>query len=252
LSYPDWIVARLTTDLGTEAGFAALAAMDERATVSERTDGYVQDPASQAVAAAVDVATGALVVDLCAAPGGKATALAGAGARVLAGDRRRARAGLVAANATRLGCADRVWPVVADGTRPPVCPGRADAVVVDAPCSGLGVLRRRPDARWRIHADDVERLAALQRRLLEAAVTLVRPGGLLVYTVCTLTTPETVGIDEWLAAQRPHLVPLVPALPTPALPTPAVPWQPVGRGARVLPQDAGTDGMYLLRLTVPG
>ena len=272
LSFPDWIVDRLTADLGAADAVAALAAMDESPSVHTRDDGYVQDPASTAVAAAVEVPAGALVVDVCAAPGGKATAIAsglgsraiagglgsradagsgergpaGGGPRVVAADLRPSRIGLVAANADRLGCRDRVWPVVADGQRVPLRPGIADAVLVDAPCSGLGVLRRRPDARWRIAPGDVDRLADLLRRLLTEACAVVRPGGLLVYSVCTLTTAETVAVDDWLATTMPDLVALDPPAPTPE-----APWRPVGRGARLLPQDAGTDGMYLLRLTTP-
>ena len=113
---------------------------------------------------------------------------------------------------------------------------------VDAPCSGLGVLRRRPDARWRIQPDDVERLAALQRDLLDGAAALVRPGGMLVYSVCTLTLDETEGIDRWLGSAHPELV---------AQPPPGAPWEPLGRGARLLPQAAGTDGMYVIGLHRP-
>ncbi|MEZ5141854.1 MAG: transcription antitermination factor NusB [Acidimicrobiales bacterium] len=247
LSYPDWVVGRLTADLGAEDARDALVAMNEPARVTTRDDGYVQDLASQWVAAEVGAGPGDRVLDLCAAPGGKATALAEAGASVVAADVRTTRAQLIAGNAARLGLGRGVTTVVADGTTPPWRPSSFDRVLVDAPCSGLGVLRRRPDARWRIDADDVDRLADLQRRLLTAARGLVRPGGLLVYSVCTLTTAETVGIDEWLATTMPD----VDAAPAPPA-TPSAPWRPVGRGVRLLPQDAGTDGMYLLRLTVPG
>jgi 16S rRNA (cytosine967-C5)-methyltransferase len=133
-----------------------------------------------------------------------------------------------------------VATVVADGTAPPLRPGAADRVLVDAPCSGLGVLRRRPDARWRIRQEDLARLTVLQRRLLDAAAALVRPGGTLVYSVCTLTLAETAATDRWLADAHPDLLPLPP---------PGDPWAPAGRGALLLPQAAGTDGMYLLRLT---
>ena len=102
-----------------------------------------------------------------------------------------------------------VLSVVADGTRSPFRPGSLDTVLVDAPCSGLGVMRRRPDARWRIQAADVERLATLQRRLLREAVTLVRPGGIVAYSVCTLTRAETAGIDTWLAGAFPGFRPLL-------------------------------------------
>ncbi|MGH9282476.1 MAG: transcription antitermination factor NusB, partial [Acidimicrobiales bacterium] len=150
LSYPDWVVQLLARDLGPEPAEAALAQMNEAPTVTERADGYVQDPASQEVAAFVGTGPGEVVVDLCAAPGGKATAMAGAGpALVVAADLSPSRTGTVAANVARLGLAN-VAPVVADGLAPPLRPGSADRVLVDAPCSGLGVLRRRPDARWRV------------------------------------------------------------------------------------------------------
>ena len=240
LSVPDWVLDRLTKDLGPADAAAALAAMNEPATVTERADGYVQDPASQQVTAAVRVEPGERVLDLCAGPGGKATALAAAadGVRVIAADVRPGRAKLVAANAARVGVADRVAVVAADGTRPPFRDDRFDRVLVDAPCSGLGTLRRRADLRWRVEPEAVERLAALQARLLAAAADLVRPGGSLVYSVCTLTAAESTEVDDRLAKQRPDLVPLDP---------PGEPWQPWGRGAILLPQAVGSDGMCLVR-----
>jgi 16S rRNA (cytosine967-C5)-methyltransferase len=270
LSYPDWIVARLAADLGSGPARAALEVMNTAAEMTTRDDGYVQDRASQLVAAQVGAEAGERILDLCAAPGGKATAMAygrlpmppasarpgpgpgetseaagpGAGERpelIVACDIAFERAVVTAGNAARLGL-EQVRTVVADGTRPPWRPGTFDRVLVDAPCSGLGVLRRRPDARWRIQPGDLPRLAALQRRLLETARGLVRPGGLLVYSVCTLSVIETGAIDRWLASEHPDLVPLPP---------PADPWAPAGRGALLLPQAAGTDGMFLLRLRVP-
>jgi 16S rRNA (cytosine967-C5)-methyltransferase len=101
------------------------------------------------------------------------------------------------------------------------------------------VLRRRPDARWRVQAGDVDRLAALQERLLAEAATLVRPGGVLAYSVCTLTAAETGRIDKWLIKSLPEFE---------ALPPPGDPWRPAGRGGLLLPQTAGTDGMFLLTL----
>jgi 16S rRNA (cytosine967-C5)-methyltransferase len=245
LSYPDWIVARLAADLGPGPARLALETMNTAAEATERPDGYIQDLASQMVAAHVGAAAGERILDLCAAPGGKATALASvdpAPAVVVAGDIGITRAGVVAANARQLGVAN-VATVVADGLAAPWRPGRFDRVLVDAPCSGLGVLRRRPDARWRLHPDDIARLAELQRDLLRAAIPMVRPGGRLVYSVCTLTRAETAGIDSWLAAEHPDLRPVAP---------PGSPWQPAGRGGLLLPQAAGTDGMFVLSLAVPG
>jgi 16S rRNA (cytosine967-C5)-methyltransferase len=239
LSYPDWILDRLRYDLGEGDALAALETMDTAPSATERADGYVQDRASQWVAEAVGAEAGERVLDLCAAPGGKAIAMAATGALVVAADVRSARAGLVVANAR--GRAD-LGVVVADGTAPPFPAAAFDRVLVDAPCSGLGVLRRRPDARWRVDAESVDRLAAVQRALLDAAVPLVRPGGTLVYSVCTLTHAEGPGIDAWLAERHPQLD---------AQPALDAPWRAVGRGGRLLPQDAGTDGMYLLRLRAP-
>ncbi|MCB1251503.1 MAG: hypothetical protein KDB36_18960 [Acidimicrobiales bacterium] len=239
LSYPDWVVDRLVTDLGRADAEAALAAMNEAPVVTTRADGYVQDEASQWVAAAVDARPGLRVADLCAAPGGKATAMAGDGAFVVAADARPGRAALVAANARKLGCAERVAVVVADGTAPPLPPASVDRVLVDAPCSGLGVLRRRPDARWRVSPGDVEDLAALQVALVRAAAPLVRPGGLLVYSVCTLTEAETVGVDRRAAEALAEFEALTPL---------GAPWRPHGRGSLLLPHDAGTDGMFVVRL----
>jgi 16S rRNA (cytosine967-C5)-methyltransferase len=239
LSFPDWIVDRLTADLGHDRAIAALAQMNEAATATERPDGYIQDVASQLVAAAVAVGLGDRVLDACAAPGGKATALAAAGAAiVVAADIRPSRISQLAANATRLG-ATNLSPCAADARRLPFRSESFDRVLVDAPCSGLGVLRRRADARWRIGPDDVDVLAELQRQLLAAAAPSVRPGGLLVYSVCTLTSAETVDIDRWLDSEYPGLTAVDP---------PDGPWEQVGRGVRLLPQTIGSDGMYLLRL----
>jgi 16S rRNA (cytosine967-C5)-methyltransferase len=242
LSVPDWVLAELSADLGEADAVAAVEAMNEPATVTVREDGYVQDPASQLVAGAIGADAGELVLDACAAPGGKATAIAAAapGALVVAADVRPSRAALVARNLDRLGpptaATGRVAVVAADGTRPPWRDASFDRVVVDAPCSGLGTLRRRADLRWRVDVEAVARLAALQRRLLDASAGLVRPGGVLVYSVCTMTAAETVEVDGWLADAHPELVPVAP---------PPAPWRPWGRGALLLPQAAGTDGMGL-------
>lgn len=243
LSYPDWIVARFEQELGSADTLAALERMDEAPPVTVRADGYVQDRSSQWVAEAVGAESGERVADLCAAPGGKATALAAAvrpGGLVVAADLQPHRARLVAANGERLGVLDRAGgplsAVVADATAPPLRPASFDRVLVDAPCSGLGALRRRPDARWRITEAAIDELAALQARILDAARELVRPGGVLVYSVCTLTAAESVDHDTFgWEALRP----------------PPAPWRPYGRGARLLPQDADTDGMVLLRWRAP-
>lgn len=198
LSYPDWICRRLAADLGEADASVAMEAMNEPATTVVRDDGYVQDEASQRVVAAVDARPGEIVLDVCAAPGGKATGLAATGAIVLACDLQPQRVGLIADNAHRLDA--RVTPVVADGLTPPVRPGSIDRILVDAPCSGLGSLRRRPDARWRIDHDAPERLARLQVALVEAALPLLKPDGVLTYSVCTLTKVEVEGVLESILA----------------------------------------------------
>jgi 16S rRNA (cytosine967-C5)-methyltransferase len=263
LSYPDWVIQQLSADLGPGRALEALKQMNQAASAAVRPDGYIQDPGSQAVGsyfaavlvggmgegdgqqpgAAPGLGAGAAgtVLDMCAAPGGKATALAQGSRLVVAVDLSPVRARVVARNATQLGL-DNLPVVVADGTQPPFRPGSFAGVLVDAPCSGLGVLRRRPDARWRVCPDDVERLVALQRRLLEAAAALVARGGLLGYSVCTMTKAETAGVDAWLGELLPAWTALEP---------PAAPWEPLGRGALLLPQTAGTDGMYLLVLRRP-
>jgi 16S rRNA (cytosine967-C5)-methyltransferase len=238
LSYPDWIVERLVADLGRADAMDALATMNVAPPVTVRADGYRQDPSSQAVAALVGGEPGQRVADLCAAPGGKATAIASTGAWVAASDLRLGRVGLVATNRTELGLQAHLSVLVADALHPPYRPGSFDRVLVDAPCSGLGALRRRPDARWRITPDAVTRLARLQVDLLHAALPLLAPGGVLVYSVCTLTDAESVDVDARIAAELPQL------RPDADLPAP---WVPHGRGGRLLPQTIGSDGMCAFR-----
>ncbi len=207
-------------------------------------DGRVspQDQASQVVVALLDPQPGEHVLDLASAPGGKATAAAermNARGVVIAADLHPGRVRTVMRAATRLGLGDVILPLVADGAHPAVRDGAFDRVLLDAPCSGLGVLRRRPDARWRIQPTDVEDLAALQRTLLAAAAPAVKPGGRLVYSVCTLTRAETLDIDQWAERELPDLHAIDP---------PGPPWRPHGRGAILLPSDAHSDGMFVLVL----
>jgi 16S rRNA (cytosine967-C5)-methyltransferase len=198
-----------------------------------------QDQASQAVVAALDPQPGDRVLDLAAAPGGKAAGAAeriGDDGVVIAADVHKGRVGMITGAARRLGLRS-LLSVVADGAAPPFRPAQFDRVLLDAPCSGLGVLRRRPDARWRIKEADVAQLAVLQRELLGQASACVRPGGRLVYSVCTVSREETIEIDEWARGSLPQLRPVAP---------PSAPWRAHGRGALLLPHDAGTDGMYVL------
>ncbi len=200
-----------------------------------------QDQGSQAVVAVLAPEPGERIADLAAAPGGKATAIAervGDAGTVVALDIDAGRVRMIDAARHRIGL-PHLLPVVGDGRRPPLRHGSFDRVLLDAPCSGIGVLRRRPDARWRLRPEAIDELAALQRELLAAAAPLVCPGGLLVYSVCTVTPAETVAVDEWAADELRDFVALAP---------PGTRWRPHGRGALLLPQDAGSDGMYVLVL----
>ncbi len=242
LSYPDWVVERLELDLGADDAHDALEHMNRPPPVTVRLDGYTQDQASQWVAELVGPQPGERVLDMCAGPGGKATAMARSRAAVVAADHRRHRARLVAANAAKTG-ALLAGVVAANGFQAPFRPGTFDRVLVDAPCSGLGVLGRRADARWRITPEDVEELALLQAELVCSAFGLVRPGGVVVYSVCTMTKAETVAIDQLVAREHPDAV---------AVPIAAPRWRPHGRGALVLPQDHSTDGMFAVIYKTPG
>ena len=210
----------------------------------------VQDEASMLIPHLLDPQPGERLLDACAAPGGKTTqlaALANNRAEILALDLHPQRAALVTAGAERLGCegiAARAW----DMTRSPdfVPAASLDAILVDAPCSGLGVLRRNPELRWRRSAADIRRLAVLQEAILESAAPLLRSGGRLVYSVCTQTPEETTGVIERFLGAHPDFAreDLRPTLP------PA--WTSLcdGEGAlRTLPQrHGGMDAFWAVRL----
>lgn len=203
---PDVLVAELR-EAGYEATRGALAEEAVRAPGADPrrlaavTEGRAtpQDEASMVVARAAGVRPGDRVLDLCAGPGGKAchlAALAGAEGRVVAVELHPHRAELVRETAERLHVDVDVR--VGDGRRPPLGDDEQfDVVVVDAPCSGLGTGRRRPEVRWRRDRAELPALAALQGDLLTAAAARVRPGGRLTYAVCTWTRAET---DELVGA----------------------------------------------------
>lgn len=238
LSYPDWIVDTLEGELGEESAHRALRSMNAPAIVHRRSDGYVQDPASQMVTSFIAMEAGDRILDLCAAPGGKTTALAGRGAQVTAIDIYPHRCGLIASNAESLGLGARVEIHCADARSlpDPLANGAFDSVLLDAPCSGLGSLRRRPDARWRIAEADIDELVQLQRDLLRSAAAAVRVGGTILYSVCTLTSEESTDHVAWVAENLPQLeVDFIEA---------SEPWLREGAGIRILPDD--TDGMSVL------
>ena len=145
-------------------------------------------------------------LDLCAGPGGKAALLAALatqrGARLLANERLPHRARLVA-QAMRATTGD---VVVGDGTRPPWREAAFDRVLVDAPCSGLGALRRRPESRWRRRPADIGDLVPLQRALLDGALDSVRPGGVVLYATCSPAVAETAGVVRAVLEHRTDVV----------------------------------------------
>jgi 16S rRNA (cytosine967-C5)-methyltransferase len=238
LSYPDWIVQRLIEDLGEADAVGALVAMNQSASRTERADGYTQDLGSQWVAELVGAQPGELVADVCAAPGGKATAMALGGGFVLASDLQWSRVSLLVQNIADVAVEGTMAALAADALHLPYRAMALDRVLVDAPCSGLGALRRRPDARWRITPEAVDTLAELQLAQLAEAATAVRIGGTLVYSVCTLTARETVEVDELFRVRFPSFE---------TIEAPGDPWRHLGGGAVLLPQAAGTDGMAIFR-----
>ncbi len=202
----------------------------------------VQDPAHALVARFASVPAQWLVYDACAAPGGKAVALEALGARVLAGDIRRERMHRLAGTTRRAGVAIR--SVSADLEAAPLRPATVDAVLVDAPCSATGTMRRHPDARWRLKPETFARAAARQARLLDAAAPLVRPKGLLIYATCSLEPEENTAVVDAFLERHPefHRAP-----PPAAGAVDAELITPVG-DFQSLPQRHGIDGAYAARL----
>jgi 16S rRNA (cytosine967-C5)-methyltransferase len=173
-------------------------------------DGWfaVQDETAMRVASAVDPQPGMRVLDLCAAPGGKATHLAelmGDDGTVIACDVDERRLQTVAELAQRLRlCSVHTGTVRRDGGGVPA--GRFDAVLVDVPCSNTGVLGRRPEARWRLGPDDLAELVPVQTRLLRLAVDRMRPGGVVVYSTCSIEPEENLGVVDTVAKATPGIV----------------------------------------------
>jgi 16S rRNA (cytosine967-C5)-methyltransferase len=213
----------------------------------------VQDEASQLAAIALTrAATGVpddRWLDVCAGPGGKARLLAGlaasTGARLAAAEIREHRARLVrSATAAASACG----VLVADGSRPAWRPGRFDRVIADVPCSGLGALRRRPEARWRRTPADVTALGGLQRDLLGAALDAVRPGGIVAYVTCSPHPAETRDVVGDVLARRADTA----VLDAPAVlsEVPDLRSGPHGRYAQFWPHRHGTDAIFLALLRV--
>jgi 16S rRNA (cytosine967-C5)-methyltransferase len=212
-SYPDWVAETWWRDFGAAEALALMRAQNEPPETAVRTaegplvvdaipddwleNGYAwpQSRGSQLAGAAVGARPGERILDLCAAPGGKATQLAAVAGEVVAVEVHEGRARELEANAARLGVAN-LGVVVADGTALPDGIGTFDRALVDAPCSGLGVLAARPDLRWRARP-----LPELQLELLRAAVAQVRPGGTVTYAVCTLDREENEDVVDALGLE---------------------------------------------------
>ncbi len=206
------------------------------ARVLEVVPGLVQDPAASLVVEYGAVPDGSRVADLCAAPGGKGLALAGRASYLLAADPSAARLRLLRENARRLGLAPGI--VVARAERPPL--READVVLLDVPCSGTGTLRRHPDARWRLRPDDISSLARLQREMLDGGARLVPPGGLLLYSTCTLEPEENEArVKDFLDRHPRFHMEDAGSLPE---------WTDAEGRLSVLPQRSGFDGSFAARM----
>ncbi|WP_066583154.1 RsmB/NOP family class I SAM-dependent RNA methyltransferase [Sphingomonas pruni] len=207
----------------------------------------IQDVGSQMVTAAARTQSGMQVIDLCAGAGGKALALAAAMDNcgvVLASDVDRARLSRLAPRAERAG-ATIIETRLLDGDREAAAledwTDRADVVLIDAPCSGTGTWRRNPEARWRLSPPRIARLTATQSRLLDLGATLVRPGGALVYIVCSLLDAEGTGQIDRFLTDHPGWI----------AEAPIAQGRPRGAGKRLTPARDATDGFFVARLVRP-
>jgi 16S rRNA (cytosine967-C5)-methyltransferase len=165
---------------------------------------YVQDPSTLLAPAVLGPQPGEIILDLCAAPGGKTTLIAQRmrnQGKIVACDLDAARLKLVRDNCTRLGVGIVETKPVSTLAREPM---RFDRILVDAPCSNTGVLRRRVDLRWRVQAAEIERLRAAQLDLLQQAAERLMPGGRLVYSTCSLEPEENSGVVKQFLAVQPR------------------------------------------------
>ena len=203
---------------------------------------FVQDPAATMVTEYAAIPAGSTVADLCSAPGGKSIELARHAAFVVSADLSPRRLERLSATRTRLGLTN-VAPVAFDACEPAIVP--VDAVLVDAPCTGTGTFRRHPDARWRLRLSDLAVTAMSQRNILRSAARVVKPGGLLIYSTCSLEPEENeVQVDNFLATHPGW------TLEPPA--AGAVPADTMDHGyLRVLPHAHGADGAFAARLRSP-
>ena len=202
----------------------------------------VQDTGSQLACLAAAAQPGETIVDLCAGGGGKTLALAAAMAnrgRLVASDTDRNRLSRLAPRAERAGATiidSRLLDPGRELSALEEFTGDADAVLIDAPCSGTGTWRRNPEARWRLTPATLDRLVELQARLLDIGIQLLRPGGRLIYVVCSLLDQEGAAQFDAALARRPGLTAVMPSLPL---------GSPRGRGVRLTPYRDGTDGFFI-------
>jgi len=212
----------------------------------------VQDESSTLVSHALSPEPGSYVIDACSAPGGKSTHLAqlmNNRGRILSADIHPHKITLIKENAARLGV-EIIEPVVLDAVElDKEYTGRADYVLVDAPCSGLGVLRRRPEIRWRKTPEQISLLHELQVKILSSAARCLKPGGVLVYSACTVTREENMDvINEFLKSSRNFaLESLAGYLPGFLSEMPGT--ETLSKGfIRLLPHVHGTDGFFICRM----
>jgi 16S rRNA (cytosine967-C5)-methyltransferase len=202
----------------------------------------IQDPAQALLVQFVNPPPEATVYDACAAPGGKSIALGRRAGRVISGDVSRLRVRRLRDNLRRAG-SGREHVIVADARQPPLRP--LDIVLLDAPCSGTGTIARHPDARWRITPRALKHIVDLQAELLHSAAAVVNPGGLLVYSTCSVEREENVGqVERFLAEHRDFQR-------EPAREFPPELCSPQG-DLVILPQLHGMDGAYGARLRRTG
>jgi len=220
----------------------------------ERHEGWlaglfeVQDEGSQIAVNAAEAAPGMTVVDLCAGAGGKTLALAAAmrnEGRLVAADTDRRRLSRLAPRAQRAGVTMVETVLLDPGREAEALSGLeagADLVLVDAPCSGTGTWRRNPETRWRLTPDRLARLMSLQAHLLDTGSRLVRPGGRLLYVVCSLLAEEGCEQVDAFLSRHPGWSVDMPELPT---------GRPSGKGMLLTPAQDGTDGFFIARLKRP-
>jgi 16S rRNA (cytosine967-C5)-methyltransferase len=208
----------------------------------------VQDEGSQLLSLACAAQPGMTVIDLCAGAGGKTLALAaemGNQGRIIATDTDRNRLSRLAPRANRAGVTiveQRLLNPGAEMAALADLKASADIVLVDAPCSGTGTWRRNPESRWRLDPKRLSRLVNLQAHLIGVAAELVRPGGHLVYAVCSLLTEEGRGQAEKFEALRSGAVSEIPLIPG---------GRESGSGKLLTPGHDGTDGFFVARWRVP-